>query len=148
MSSNGLDPVEANLVENLHRCDWIIENESTKEYGRIFAAAKKQHFGSILEDTFLHRLDEAKRIQRAEDGWIAISTLLVPVQQDLDIFKWIIGLDDSEIAIDDGGRFYVTTDCAINILRSDRDILKGRISKIYGLVVLLVLFLVAAVVFE
>ena len=89
MTNDVLDPVEAQVIEDLHRRNWIIEKESHKEYGRVLAAATKQQFGSILEKTYLN-LDEATRITHSDKRWVALGSLLVPVKQDVEIFKWVI----------------------------------------------------------
>jgi hypothetical protein len=145
MNTDELDAVEARVIEDLHRRDWIIEKESHKEYGRVLAAAMKHHFSSILENLYLNRLDEASEVAPGSKGWVALGSILVPVKQDVEMFKWVIGTDDSPIGLDDAGHLYVSNDRALEILRNDRDALRGRLSSAYGIIAFLALVLVALV---
>ena len=145
MKTDELHPAEAQVIEDLHRRDWIIEKESHKDYGHILAAARKQQFSAILENAFLKRLDEATHINEGDSGWIGLHTLLVPVQQDVEMFKWIVGSDDAPIGIDDNGRLYVSTGRALDIFRGDRDKLKRRLSSAHVIIAFLVVLLMVTV---
>ena len=97
------------LANQFHRARMIedlIAEGKNKEFARILLAGKMAGQSGILLDSFVHRLDEAKRIGRNESGWVSVHSLFETRARDKSAFRWIVQLEPGDLAIDEHGNLY------------------------------------------
>lgn len=126
-----MDPVRyddfvVELFDRARTVEAIIAEANTKEFARVLKAGNAAGTSSILLDSYVLRIREAKRIVRGEKPWVSVFELFESRSRDIDAFRWVVQAETGDVAVDEVGGLYLSPELANRALYTDRQNLRSR----------------------
>jgi hypothetical protein len=120
------DDFLADLFHRARTVDAIIAESAKKPFGRVLRAAKQAQRSSIIIDSYVDRLQSAKRCAKGDSAWVPATSVYAWHDKDLDLFNVIVNSEPGCIAIDDSGNLYLTAELALVAMTQERDHLQRK----------------------